>query len=99
MKANDTFGERLKAVLRDGNLRVADLARWFDAPHPTVRGWLVDGWDPGGAPMDRAHIYRMLGILESRVRQKRGFPLPRLSPKERIYRLMVIRNAALRTNA
>ena len=91
MKPNDAFGERLKAVLRDGNLRVADLARWFDAPHPTVRGWVVDGWDPGGGPLDRAFIYRMLEALELRVAQKRGFPLPRMSPGKRIEHLKTIR--------
>lgn len=96
MKANGTFGKRLKAVLRNGNLRVADLARWFDAPHPTVHGWLVDGWNPGGGPMDRAYIHRMLGVLESRIKQKRGFPLPRMSPGQRIARLAEMRRTALR---
>lgn len=96
MKANGSFGERLKAVLRDGNLRVADLARWFDVPHPTVRGWVVDGWDPGGGPQDRAYIHRMLDALELRIAQKRGFPLPRMSPDRRIAHLAEIRRSAVR---
>lgn len=96
MKRNGTFGGRLKVVLRDGNLRLADLARWFDVPYPTVRGWLVDGWDPRGGPQDRDYIYRMLNVLELRISQKRGFPLPRMSPSERIAHLEAVRQATIR---
>lgn len=87
------FGARLKAVLRDGNLRTADLARWFDVPYPTVREWLVNGRSPSSAPQDRDHIYEMLEILEHRIRKKQGFPLPRLSPSDRIRRLHELRSA------
>lgn len=95
MRKNGAFGGRLKAVLRDGNLRVADLARWFDVPHPTVRGWVVDGWNPGGGPRDQAYIYRMLDVLELCINQKRGFPIPRLSPRGRIAHLAEIRQAVI----
>lgn len=78
-----TFAQRLATVLRDGNLRVADLARWFDRPDPTVRGW-VNGGEVGCAPLDAAMIEAVLADLEKRIRKGRGFPVPRLSPSDRI---------------
>lgn len=96
MRKNGAFGERLRAVLRDGNLRVADLARWFDVPYPTVRGWVVDGWYPGGGPQDQAYIYHMLDVLELRINQKRGFPIPRMPPDKRIVYLAEIKRTAVR---
>lgn len=90
-KPNGAFGARLKAVLRDGNLRVADLSRWFNVPYPTVRSWVDNDWKPGGAPQDQEYIYKMLDVLELRVNQKRGFPIPRMSPNDRIAYLLAIR--------
>lgn len=78
-----TFAQRLATVLRDGNLRVADLARWFDRPDPTVRGW-VNGGEVGSAPLDAAMIEAVMVDLEKRIRKGRGFPVPRLSPLARI---------------
>lgn len=91
-----TFQARLLAVQRAGNLTVSDLARWFDRPHPTVRGWVEDGTEPGRSPVDVEHAQSMLGLLETLVKQKRGFPIPRMAPKKRIEHLMHIRSSLLK---
>ena len=88
-----TFQQRLKSCERDGNLTVADLARWFDRPYPTVRTWVQDGIEPGGGPIDKEHALSMLGLLETLIKQKQGLPLPRLAPRARIERLEQIRMA------
>lgn len=75
--------DRLKKVLRDGNLTVADLARWFDRRDPTVRGW-VNGTQVGGAQMDSAFVLAQLDLLERKIKRKQGFPVPRLTPSDRI---------------
>lgn len=90
-----TFQQRLKKVMAGGNLRVADLARWFERPHATVRSWVNDGYQPAGGPMDRDNILRQLSALELLVAKKYRFPVPRLSPKERIEYMGTIR-ASLR---
>ena len=89
------FQQRLKACVRGGNLTVADLARWFDRPYPTVRTWLQDGIAPGGGPIDKEHAESMLGLLETLIKQKRGFPVPRMAPRQRIEHLAEIRIACL----
>lgn len=94
--AAPTFQARLKAAQRAGNLHVADLARWFDRPDATVRGWVERGTKPGGGPIDKAHAAALLGLLEVLVKQKRGFPIPRLSPSKRIEHLMHIRSRCLK---
>ena len=91
-----TFQKRLQAVLKAGNLTVADLARWFNRPDPTVRGWVVYGGEPGGAPMDSKQIHDLLGALERLVRKSKALPLPRLSPSERLRRLERIRKGVRR---
>lgn len=78
------FQARLKHVLRDGNLTVADLARWFDRPDPTVRGWVHQGIGLGGTPADARQLLDCLADLEARVGRRKGFPVPRLSPGRRI---------------
>ena len=90
-----TFQQRLRACERGGNLTVADLARWFDRPYPTVRSWMVDGIEPGGGPIDKEHAESMLGLLETLIKQKRWFPVPRLRPQERIEHLAQVRAAFL----
>ncbi len=92
--AEKSFQKRLKACQRDGNLRLSDLARWFDRPYQTVRSWL-GGSEPGGGPMDIQHAKALLGLLEELIRKKRGFPIPRLSPQKRIEHLASIRKAML----
>jgi hypothetical protein len=78
-----TIQRRLQVCMKRGNLLVADLARWFDRPHPTVRGWVLKGTRPGGGPHDIEHVNELLGLLETLIRKKKGFPLPRLSPRGR----------------
>lgn len=81
-----TFSERLQSVLRRGNLRVADAARLFARPHPTVNGWIKRKLNPSGGPKDVDDAYDMLGRLEGFL-QRRGklLPVPTgLSPTDRI---------------
>lgn len=80
-----TFSERLRVVLKKGNLRVADLAKVFDRPHPTVNGWVTRGLNPGGGPADVDDAYVMLGKLESFLQRSKLLPVPvKLSPSQRI---------------
>lgn len=88
-----TFQQRLKKVMAGGNLRVADLARWFERPHATVTSWVKDGYEPAGGAIDVGTIQWRLKILERLVRGKRKFPVPRLSPKARITYIENIRQA------
>jgi len=89
------FQKRLKVVLRKGNLRVADLSRWFDRPHATVAGWVKDGHDPGGGPADIEHAQSMLGLLEGLLEKRTGLPVPRLSPQKRIAHLTSLRETIM----
>lgn len=93
--AGKSFQARLEGCQRAGNMHVADLARWFDRPHATVRGWVENGIEPGGAPMDKAHAWSLLELLETLIKQKRGFPIPRMAPTKRIEHLMHIRSRCL----
>src|SRR5882672_5087096 len=83
---------RLDAAMRDGNLRVSDLARWFDRPHATVRQWANGDADIGGTAMDRAYILGMLAGIERAIKIKKGFPVPaNMSPSDRIAYLKDLR--------
>jgi hypothetical protein len=90
-----SFQKRLLACQRGGNMTVADLARWFDRPYQTVRSWVEQGIEPGGGPIDRYHAANLLTLLETLVKKKVGFPVPRLPPKERIAHLLTVRSATL----
>lgn len=87
-----TWQRRLQTAQRAGNLTVADLARWFDRPHATVRTWVCDGREPGGGPLDIQHAQALLGLLETLIARKKGFPLPQ---KGRRQKLLEIRAAVL----
>lgn len=78
----NSLQQRLAAILHDGNLTIADLARWFGRPHPTVSGW-VRGGQVGGAQLDTAYIWAQVLVLERRIRKRQGFPVPRLSRADR----------------
>lgn len=93
--AEKSFQERLQGVQRDGNLKLSDLARWFDRPYATVRGWVENAIEPGGGPIDIQHANELLALLELFIKKKRGFPVPRLSPQKRIAYLADIRMRAL----
>ena len=71
---------------------MADLARWFDRPHATLRTWL-GGRQPGGGPVDKDHAEALLGALEALVKARKGFPVPRLAPRARIEHLQKVRAA------
>ena len=55
-----TLQKRLKAIMRRRNMRVADLARWFDRPYTTVREWVLYGREPG----EDKHIAKRMAALE-----------------------------------
>jgi hypothetical protein len=71
------FGTRLNDCMVNGNLTVADIARWFCRPHPTVRGWIKKGFDPRGGPHDVEYIHAMLKALEGIIDKGRNLPLKR----------------------
>jgi hypothetical protein len=64
-----TFQERLLAAMEKGNLRTADLARWFGRRHSTVRGWTVDGREPAGTGQDVRNLFNRLVELEGIIRR------------------------------
>ena len=88
-----SFQQRLKKVMAGGNLRVADLARWFERPHSTVTSWVNDGWEPAGGPQDVEAVMRLLTVLEVLIKRHASFPVPRLSSKDRIEYMGTIRAA------
>lgn len=90
---NGTFKHRLQAIMRDGNLTGADLARWFNRPDPTVRGWISGAHDLGGAQLDVAYIEAQLDKLEIFLKKKRGLPVPQLTPGKRIEHLRSLKEA------
>ncbi len=59
-----TFQKRLKTAMRRRNMRVADVARWFDRPYTTVREWVLNGRTPDGTGRDRRITEKKLEALE-----------------------------------
>jgi hypothetical protein len=88
-----TFQARLKKCMRGGNLTVADLARWFERPHPTMRSWVEQGVEPGAGPLDAAMAWATLDKLERLIACNNKFPVPRLSPQARIAYLKELRHS------
>ncbi len=78
------FQARLQKCMRDGNLTIADLARWFKRTHPTVGSWVRDGSEPGGGPQDVIAVMKDLDRLEKMIATSSKFPVPRLSPQARL---------------
>ncbi len=68
----NAFQTRLLRVMETGNLRVADVARWFDRRHSTVRGWVVDGREPAGTAADIRNLFARLNDLNDLARAHRG---------------------------
>jgi hypothetical protein len=58
-----TFQKRLKRVMRRHEMRIADLARWFDVPYTTVREWVLYGREPSAF---RKVVEQRLVVLEQR---------------------------------
>jgi len=81
---NGSFSARLQKVMREGNLTGADLARWFERPDPTVRCWIKGTKPMRGASLDIAYVEAKLAKLETMLAKRRGLPVPRLTPTERI---------------
>lgn len=81
-----TFQQRLQRCRDRGNLTVADLGRWFGRPYPTVRTWLVNGWEPGDGPVTRRRMQARLVALEHAVSQN-AKELRDLPMRERAQRL------------
>lgn len=81
-KAAQSFRERLERVLDVGNLRVADLARWFDRPYSTVKSWML-GHEPMGPPGDLREVFAALVRLEAAI-IARELPLPRMPAQRRL---------------
>lgn len=94
-KRAKTLQQRLKWCMAEGNLVLSDLARWLARPVPTVKGWVDKGRQPGGGPIDQQHVMALLGLLETLIRKKKGFPVPRLGPQERIAHIAKIRQAMM----
>ena len=90
---NGTFAHRLQSVMEAGNLTAADLARWFGRPDPTVRGWINDEHDLGGAQLDVAHVEVQLNKLECLLKKKQGLPVPQMTRAKRIDYLKKLRAA------
>jgi hypothetical protein len=90
----DSFASRLQSIMQAGNLTGADLARWFDRPDPTVRGWISGDHDLGGAQLDVAYVEAQLTKLEGLLKKDRGLPVPRLTPSKRIAYMRKLKNGA-----
>lgn len=86
-----TFAQRLQAVMRDGNLTGADLARWLGRADPTVRAWLSGKNVMRGPEQDAMEVERLLKTLETAIRQGKVLPVPRLSAPDRIEYLSNLR--------
>lgn len=76
------ISERLTGCLKKGNLTVADLARWFARPDPTVRGW-VKGGTVSGPAGDLDDILARLQRLEGLIKKAKELPVPQMSKRKR----------------
>ena len=68
-----SFTARLAICLKRGQMAQGDLRWWFDRPYSTTATWLR-GREPRGPAGDEAR--RRLTILETAIKNKRGFPIP-----------------------
>lgn len=89
-----SFKNRLDTVLEAGNLRVADLARWFDRPYSTVNSWML-GHEPMGPPGDVREVMDALVRLEAAI-IARELPLPRMPSDRRLKFLAKLKGKMLR---
>lgn len=73
------FQERLRKAQKDGDMTMADMARWFDVPFQSARYWLIVGdadMEPRG-PRARM-IRKRLERLEWAIHHSIGFPVPQM---------------------
>lgn len=89
------FSARLCRLMEQANLTGADLARWFDRPDPTVRGWISGAHDLSGPALDTAYIEACVAKLESLLRVGAGLPVPRMTPAKRIVYMTKLRKRML----
>lgn len=92
-----TFQERLQAVRHDGNLRVADLARWFDRRQSTIDGWLK-GSSVTGPPRDVTQVVERVAMLEMAIKL-REIPLPVMPTPRRLAFLEKLKGRMIRRGA
>ena len=59
-----TFQKRIQTCMRRRNLRVADIARWFNVAYTTAREWVLFGREPQGTERDKMMRERRLQALE-----------------------------------
>ena len=94
--AAQPFSDRLAALLKRGNLRVADLARIFSRSHSTVDGWVNRRLNPSGGPTDVEDAYIMLGKIEAHLTRGKMLPVPpNLPPVDRIRHIVKLRKILL----
>jgi hypothetical protein len=87
------FAPRLSVCMRRGDLRTADLSRWFDRPYATVRQWIVEEREPSGSPGQIKELYDALSLLEQAISNKK-FPMATvLKPMARIAYVRAVRGA------
>ncbi len=76
---------RLNAAMREGNLNTSDLARWFNRPIPTVRGW-VRGRYTRMTEYELGIVLDRLKLIERRIRLRAGLPVPQFTAHHRLRR-------------
>lgn len=69
------ISKRLQRVMSEGNLTISDLARWFNRPFATVRGW-TRGHGMNGPVGDQARVIECLRAIERRIKLRAGLPVP-----------------------
>jgi hypothetical protein len=62
--------QRFKLCVSRGSLTLADLARWFERPHTTVRTWYVLNRIPNEGY--RNETFRRLHLLEEAIKKNKG---------------------------
>lgn len=72
------ISKRLNKVMLEGNLNIIDLARWFNRPFATVRGW-VRGREMRASPQDGGLVIERLKLIERRIRKRAGLPVPQFT--------------------
>ena len=75
---------RLQRLMAEGNLTVADLAKWLGRPYATVHSWVVAKRNVRGGTLDRHLIDARLGLAEKLLRKQEGLPVPPLNLQGRI---------------
>jgi hypothetical protein len=89
-------GQRLTKVAQAGNLRTADLARWFEVPYATLRQWVKEGRAPTGGPKDLQDLELRLVYLERLIRNG-TLPIGRMTTGDRIARMHQLRSTMINT--